>query len=76
MGILASRLTSTSYFKKTPKVRGIMRFDNSGHIGIVKSIKKQMDYMGQTVIYTVAYAHSSCSNSPCLSRGTFTPTFP
>jgi len=68
-GISANNLTSLTYtdkitFPENMKVGDFIRFDNGTHIGIIKSIKRVIDYIGQTISYHITYAHSSGGKGP------------
>lgn len=68
-GVSAAVLTDLKYSTKIElpenmRAGDFIRFDGGGHIGVIKSITKQIHYTGQTVSYTINYAHSSGGKGP------------
>ncbi len=68
-GVSAALLTDLRFCTKIAlpenmKAGDFIRFDNGGHIGVIKSISKYIDYTGHSITYTINYAHSSGSKGP------------
>lgn len=68
-GITASALTSLTYcdeisLPENMKAGDFIRFNSGEHIGVIKSIVKNIDYTGHTISYYITYAHSSGGKGP------------